>query len=316
MSLSNDTLKLVTVRPARPFRIGNGLFTSTVTKVALSVATINNCLQEKAFVTEHLAGGREVPLDFNNYNQDNGPTIISPDAKEFIQDDKAVNPEIEMVGIDRERYVINEKEEKNDVPVIHIDLEAEKRKAEEEEAAKAAEEEKARVAAAARAEFERKEKIRKQDEEERQKAIEAIMAREKDKAEKARAQADKLKRVASNSTPLQLSESLNVTAAHTTAAPADDSVIGAVIEIPAAATVKGGTGVEAIDKMSVEELKKAVSDVDWNKEPEYNRPNWDKDDLNVIKSKLATVWKKKTDDKQQESKKVKFDQNQNNGKRK
>ena len=73
---------------------------------------------------------------------------------------------------------------------------------------------------------------------------------------------------------------------------------------------------EAIDKMSVEELKKAVSDVDWNKEPEYNRPNWDKDDLNVIKSKLATVWKKKTDDKQQESKKVKFDQNQNNGKRK
>ena len=41
MSLSNDSLKIVTVRPTRPFRIGNGGFTSVVNKMPLTIEHIN-----------------------------------------------------------------------------------------------------------------------------------------------------------------------------------------------------------------------------------------------------------------------------------
>lgn len=203
--LSNDTLKLVTVRPSRPFRIGHASFTSIANKIPLSVATINYCLQEKAFVVEHLAGGKEVQLDFTNYNTDNGPTALGKDATEYVRGKKRQNHEIEMVGADRERTILNKAPEKQ-LPIIHIDLEEEKRK----EAARKAEEEKARkaeearkAAAAAKA---AKEEQKRLDEAERQKAIDAIIAREQAKASEA--QKAEQPKVVSNSTPAQIEDSL------------------------------------------------------------------------------------------------------------
>lgn len=203
--LSNDTLKLVTVRPSRPFRIGHASFTSVANKIPLSVATINYCLQEKAFVTEHLAGGKEVQLDFNNYNTDNGPTALSKDATEYVRDNKVMANEIEMVGINRERKTINKAEAKQQ-PIIHIDLEEEKRqeaasKAAEEKAKK--EEEARKAEEAARAAREEQKRL---DEIERQKAIDAIMAREQAKAESAKKVEEK--KVISNSTPAQIEDAL------------------------------------------------------------------------------------------------------------
>lgn len=201
--LSNDTLKMVTVRPSRPFRVGNASFTSVANKIPLSVATINYCLQEKAFVTEHIAGGKEVQLDFTNYNTDNGPSALDKDATEYVRNRKRTDNEVEMVSINRERTVINKAEAKQQ-PIIHIDLEEEKRKEAarkkaEEQAKK--EEEARKAAAAAQA---AKEEQKRLDEIERQKAIDAIMAREQAKTTKK----DEEKKVVSNGTPAQIEEGL------------------------------------------------------------------------------------------------------------
>ena len=206
MQLSNDTLKLVTVRPSRPFRIGHALFTSVANKIPLSVATINYCLQEKAFVTEHIAGGKDVPLDFTNYNTDNGPSALPKGATEYVRESKKSDHEIEMVGINRERTIINKVDDKPQQPIIHIDLEEEKRKEAARKAAeeKAKKEEEARKAeAAAQAAREEQKRL---DEIERQKAIDAIIAREQAKAEAAK-QAEE-KKVVSNDTPAQIEEAL------------------------------------------------------------------------------------------------------------
>ena len=309
MSLSNDSLKIVTVRPTRPFRIGNGGFTSVVNKMPLTIEHINLCLQEKAFVTEHLSNGKTVPLDFNNYNQDNGPTDVTAETKEFVP-----TAEIEMIGPDGNRYTINKKPEaaKN---VIYKDLESEKKKQIEEAIKKQEEANKAAEAAEKAAREKQLEEARKKkDEEERQKAIDAIMAREKAKAAAQNKTAPELP--ASNSSPKELKDAFDANArltvnGHKTALDISTSVVDttATKEDP------------IVNKLapSVDELKKRADAIDWSKVPDYNKIDWNKDDLSVIKSKLDKVEASAKNDftksDQQETKKTKFDNN-NNGKRK
>ena len=138
MYLSNKDLKLVTVRPARPFRLKAANFTSLVRNIILSCESIAYCLQEKALVTENLANGKQVPLDFANYNTDNGPSAVPEGASEFIVN--PVDQAITVTDLDGNKTVIN-----NRVvvapPIKRINLEAEKiakEKAEKEAAAKEA----------------------------------------------------------------------------------------------------------------------------------------------------------------------------------
>lgn len=312
--LSNDALKLVTVRPSRPFRIGHGTFTSVVNRIPLSVGKINLCLQEKAFVIEHLSGNREVALDFVNYNQYNGPSALPEDAIEYVRDEKSiVNPEVEVVDEDGTRRIINKAASPQpNQPIVHIDLEEQKL---QEEAARAKEEE-AKAAAEAKRKAQEQEQARQayqkqHDEEERQKAIDAIMKREQAKAVKAAEAAEKR---ASNARPVSIQEGFTVAAAKAAVspAPAEDGIAFAQFDVTTKATVE-----DEFDKMNVDALRKEAEGIDWSKVPEYNRVNWDKDDLSVIRAKLravkkaATVDAPKSDltksDNQQDTKKTKFD---------
>ena len=123
MYLSNKDLKLVTVRPARPFRLKAANFTSLVRNIILSCESIAYCLQEKALVTENLANGKQVPLDFANYNTDNGPSAVPEGASEFIVNQ--VDQAITVTDLDGNKTVIN-----NRIvvapPIKRINLEAEK----------------------------------------------------------------------------------------------------------------------------------------------------------------------------------------------
>jgi hypothetical protein len=179
MYLNNDDLKLVTVIPARPFRLKAATFTSTVKNIILSVGSISYCLQEKALVSENLANGKTVKLDVTNYNTDNGPSAVPEGATEFIT--THVDQLITVTDLNGNKRVIN----KNTViapPVKRINLEAEriaKEKAEKEAAEKAA-------AQKAKEEAERKAKAeeearRKYDEEKRQEALKKVMERENKK---------------------------------------------------------------------------------------------------------------------------------------
>ena len=105
MYLSNKDLKLVTVRPARPFRLKAANFTSLVRNIILSCESIAYCLQEKALVTENLANGKQVPLDFANYNTDNGPSAVPEGASEFIVN--PVDQAITVTDLDGNKTVIN-----------------------------------------------------------------------------------------------------------------------------------------------------------------------------------------------------------------
>ena len=176
MYLSNKDLKLVTVRPARPFRLKAANFTSLVRNIILSCESIAYCLQEKALVTENLANGKQVPLDFANYNTDNGPSAVPEGASEFIVNQ--VDQAITVTDLDGNKTVIN-----NSVviapPIKRINLEAEKiakEKAEKEAAAKEALK-KAKEEAAAK-EAEEAAKRKEYEEKKRAEALKEVYARE------------------------------------------------------------------------------------------------------------------------------------------
>ena len=234
MTLSNETLKLVTVRPNRAFRIGNGTFTSVVNKIPLSIASINHCLEEKAFVTEHLAGGREVPLDFANYNQDNGPSAVPEGAIEFVQDTRMMHPEVEVFDQNgNKKHILNQRTVIANKPVEHIDLEASKAKAAQEAAEAKAKEEETKALEEAKKEQERIEALKKKDEEDRKKAVEKIMEREKAKA--AKGGASVTLKTSSNSSPSLIQEGFAATTAHVSmnSAPANEDVVAVdKIELP------------------------------------------------------------------------------------
>lgn len=121
--------KLVTVRCNNPFRYGKIPFAGICNRVVLEVEAINCALMNKAFVVEHLKGGKEVKLGFDNYNTYNGPTDIDDDSQVFAFKE----PEVEVIDGFGNRKKINKQEEKDTKPIIHIDLEKEKREKEEEE---------------------------------------------------------------------------------------------------------------------------------------------------------------------------------------
>lgn len=176
MYLDKNNLKLVTVRPARPFRLKAANFTSLVQNIILSCESISYCLQEKALVTENLANGKQVPLDFTNYNTDNGPSAVPEGASEFIINH--VDPVITVTDLDGNKTVINNKVVV--APQIkRVNLEAEKlakEKAEKEAAAKEALK-KAKAEAAAK-EAEEEAKRKKYEEEKRKEALKEVYARE------------------------------------------------------------------------------------------------------------------------------------------
>lgn len=286
--LSNETLKLVTIRPSRPFRIGNGTFTSIVNRIPLSVGNINLCLQEKAFVIEHLVGNKEVALDFVNYNQVNGQSILPSGAIEYVRDPNASKPEVEMVDEDRNRRVINKASKAATQPIIHIDLE-EQKKAEEAARIKAEEEAKAREAKRKAKEAAEATRAYQQqrDEQERKKAIEAILAREQAKKEKA-ATAPIPAKVASNASPAAIKDGFTVAPKATIATEESpvsvDTSANVNVEVPAIVDTT-----DPIDTMSVDDLRKMVDTIDWTSVPDYNHVDWDKDDIGVVKAKLKAV---------------------------
>lgn len=174
--LKNDSLKLVTVKPARPFRLGAAHFTSVVQNIILSCGSISYCLQEKALVTENLANGKQVALDFTNYNTDNGPSAVPEDAVELVT--MATDPVITVTDLDGNKTVINNRTVIAP-KVKHIDLESEKLAKEQAEKEAAAKEalKKAKAEAAAK-EAEEEAKRKKYEEEKRKEALKEVYARE------------------------------------------------------------------------------------------------------------------------------------------
>lgn len=122
--------KLVTVRCNNPFRYGKIPFAGICNRVVLEVEAINYALMHKAFVVEHLKGGKEISLGFDNYNTYNGPTEIDDNTQLFDFKD----PEIEVIDGFGNRKKINKPDETQESkPIIHINLDEEKKKEEEKE---------------------------------------------------------------------------------------------------------------------------------------------------------------------------------------
>ena len=123
--------KLVTVRCNNPFSYRKIPFAGICNKVVLEVEAINYALMNKALVTEHLRGNKDIALGFDNYNTYNGPTLINDNAEVF----KFNEPEIEMIDGFGNKTIKNKQKTSNSTkgPVKHIDLEAQKVKQAEED---------------------------------------------------------------------------------------------------------------------------------------------------------------------------------------
>lgn len=175
------TKKLVTVRCHAPFRIGHIPFAGVCNRVTLSVEDIAKCIEHKALVVEILSNGQEVPLGFDNYNTYNGPTLIDDDSPvtEFAE------PVIERIENGKVTMINTVKKKEEPKKVVQIDLEAINKKKEEEKAA-AEKAQKAKEAEEAKKDKEEKqrEEQKKHDEEERKRAMDAVLAREKEASER------------------------------------------------------------------------------------------------------------------------------------
>lgn len=173
--------KLVTVRCPRPFAYKKIPFVGICNRIVLDVDAIKFALGCKAFVVEHLSNGQEVPLGFDNYDTWNGPSEITDDSAILSY----IPQEIEMIDGFGNRKIINKRSEKEDKPVIHIDLEAERQKAKEIEKQKKLEQERLLK----QQEIERikqlKEEQKERDRVAREKASAEILAKAQAEADKA-----------------------------------------------------------------------------------------------------------------------------------
>ena len=164
--------KLVTVRCNNPFSYRKIPFAGVCNRVVLEVEAINYALMNKALVTEHLKGNKDIALGFDNYNTYNGPTLINDDSEVF----KFSEPEIEMIDGLGNRTVVNKQRHTTAAvagTIKHIDLEAQKRKeAEEEKKRKELEIQKQK-----QEELERKEALIKEQKERDKKAREEAAAK-------------------------------------------------------------------------------------------------------------------------------------------
>ena len=182
--------KLVTVRCNNPFSYRKIPFAGVCNRVVLEVEAINYALMNKALVTEHLKGNKDIALGFDNYNTYNGPTLINDNSEVF----KFTEPEIEMIDGLGNRTVMNRQHHGSSTVtgnVKHIDLEAQK--------AKEAEEEKKRkeleIQRQKQEELDRKEALIKEqkerDKKAREEAAAKILAEAQAKADQAAGVADK-----------------------------------------------------------------------------------------------------------------------------
>ena len=168
--------KLVTVKCYNPFRIGLTPFVGLCSKILLKVEDISICLEHKAIVTEHLKGGKEIPLDFTNYNTYNGePDVNKSNGMLFTDPRLKKGHEITVIDQDGNKRVINSQTGKEDEKIIHVDLESQKQKEAEE----------------------RRLAEQKQKEEEEKKALQEKLEKEKKEQEEkdAKIKADAIKKV-------------------------------------------------------------------------------------------------------------------------
>ena len=96
--------KKVDVFCMRPFAIGHSSFAGRCFHIILDTKGILTCLENKAKVTEILADGRRVLLDFGNFDADNGPTGI--DQKNAVTEDDVMaqqEPIIETITEEKAR---------------------------------------------------------------------------------------------------------------------------------------------------------------------------------------------------------------------
>ena len=96
--------KKVNVFCMRPFAIGHSSFAGRCFHIILDTKGILTCLENKAKVTEILADGRRVLLDFGNFDADNGPTGI--DQKNAVTEDDVMaqqEPIIETITEEKAR---------------------------------------------------------------------------------------------------------------------------------------------------------------------------------------------------------------------
>jgi len=113
------TKKKVTVTCHTPFRIGQIPYSGICRNLTLTIKDISTCLENKAKVVEILSNGKEVPLNFANYDTYNGPSDVDDNSKALTE--KPDDPEIEKKNDQGETIaIVNKKKEKEEKKVIKV----------------------------------------------------------------------------------------------------------------------------------------------------------------------------------------------------
>ena len=112
------TKKKVTVTCNTPFRIGQIPYSGVCRNLTLSIEDISKCLENKARVVEILSNGKEVALNFANYDTYNGPSDV--DENSVVLKEKPADPEIEQKNQDGETIKVLNKQENKEEKEIRI----------------------------------------------------------------------------------------------------------------------------------------------------------------------------------------------------
>lgn len=75
--------KKVDVFCGRAFSIGPASFAGKCINIVLDTNAIRTCLFNKAFVWELTSDGQRIPLDFSNYDKDNGGVVADSTKTEY-----------------------------------------------------------------------------------------------------------------------------------------------------------------------------------------------------------------------------------------
>ena len=94
--------KRVNVYCNTPFVIGPAAFAGSCENIVLEVNNIGTCIMNKAKVVESLADGTLVPLDFTNFDKDNGKSDVTENDVPITDKRKHSRPVIEVVDAVKE----------------------------------------------------------------------------------------------------------------------------------------------------------------------------------------------------------------------
>lgn len=94
--------KRVNVYCNTPFVIGPAAFAGACENIVLEVNNIGTCIMNKAKVVEILADGTLVPLDFTNFDKDNGKSDVTENDVPITDKRKHSRPVIEVVDAVKE----------------------------------------------------------------------------------------------------------------------------------------------------------------------------------------------------------------------